>query len=244
MVGLTHTDSQNRRGFRSGISLGLVLAVCVAVLAPALSFSPVQSAQGQAQDPVRGKELYGNLCEACHNQQRFVGPALIDDVGYFVRAGIPVEMMGMLLQKPVRAGHEGSIMPVYTPDQVSDADLNDIGAYLASYHPAPAAPPQMGSAEQGGPLYAANCAMCHGDHGEGVQGMTPVAFMAAEMKQHNLPPNIMLAFVMLSARSGDVGKMPVFSEDSLSDTQLDDIAAYIWDMPVPEMPGQAPAPAE
>jgi len=236
MWGFTHHVSDSQSHSRPGKSFWLALLICALIIGPALSYSPARSADGPAQDTARGKELYSAYCEACHNPHRIVGPALIDDVGYFVRAGIPAEAMGMLLQKPVRVGKEGSIMPAYTPDQVSDADLNDIGAYLASFHAAPDAPPQLGSAGEGEAPYAQYCAMCHGAQGEGVQGMTPVAFMAAELKQHNLPPNILLAFVMLSARSGDVGTMPVFSEDALSDAQLADIAAYIWDMPVPEMP--------
>jgi mono/diheme cytochrome c family protein len=152
-------------------------------------------------------------------------------------------MMGMLLQKPVRVKREGSIMPAFTPDQLSDADLADIGVYLGSHYTPPAAPPALGVAANGAENYAKYCAMCHGANGEGVGKMMPVAFMAAEFKQHNLPPQLMLAFVNLACRSGSVKDMPVIGEDKLSDQDLADIAAYIWEMPVPAMPAGAPAPA-
>jgi mono/diheme cytochrome c family protein len=93
----------------------------------------------------------------------------------------------------------------------------------------------MGVAENGAEPYAQYCAPCHGANGEGASGMLPVAFMAAEFKQHQLPPQLMLAFVMLASRSASVKGMPVIGEDMLNDQELADIAAYIWEMPLPEL---------
>lgn len=225
------------RKLRIPVAWWLALAFCAMVAIPAVNLVPARPALAQAQDPVRGEELFGTFCMACHNEHGILGPPMIEDTGYFIRAGIPGETMGMLLQQPVRVKREGSFMPAYTPDQVSDADLNDIGAFLASHHTPPEVPPAMGVAANGAEPYAQYCAMCHGANGEGANGMLPVAFMAADFKQHNLPPQLMLAFVMLASRSGSVKDMPVIGEDMLSDQQLADIAAYIWEMPVPQMPG-------
>lgn len=193
-------------------------------------FKPANSA-GDSAVAEYGQQRFLECCSACHNSLRKVGPPLAEDTAYFIKAGVPAEVMGVLLQHAVRQRPPDSRMPVFTPEEVSDADLHAMGMFLASCTPPPAEPPQLGSAERGAELYARHCAMCHGAKGEGVGQMLPLALFAEELRSSGAPPNLMLGFVTLSTRSGDVPKMPVYSPEQLSDADLADLAAYLWAMP-------------
>lgn len=220
-----------RASWRKAAFAAMALA-CIAAL-PVLSTALAQPPAGQMPDAAHGKQVFDEYCAACHNKLEKVGSFLVDDSAYFVRAGVPAVAAGMLLRHPVRMRPEGSRMPAYTPDEISDQDLDDVGYYLASFTPEPDTPPALGSASAGAGLYAKHCAACHGAKGEGVGKMLPLAFFANDLKQNGVPPSVILGFVMLSARSGSVPKMPTFSEERLSDTDLADIAAFIWEMPLP-----------
>lgn len=217
-------------------------AVCVVLTALAIAVAYTASAKPEAPaappmpDLKAGEAKFLHNCCACHNQWKKVGPSLVDDMAYFVRAGVPGFAVGSLLRHPVRQRPAGSAMPVFTPDMLSDKDLDDIGFYLASFTPAPASPPALGSAARGAALYAQTCALCHGDKGQGSGEAIPLALFAAELKQGGAPPNVMLGFVHLATRSGDVPKHPVFAADKITDADLADISATIWEMPVPAAP--------
>jgi len=218
------------------IKLFVTLAgVCAGVLLLSLLIASRGRGDQRELSAANGERLFNEYCNACHNRLEKVGSYLVDDTAYFVNAGVPAQAAGSLLRHPVRNQPPGSIMPVFTPEEISDADLDDIGFFLASKTPPPTTPPALGSAERGGPLYAKNCAGCHGAHGEGKPAM-PVAIFANELKQGGAPPNVMLGFVMLSARSGSVPRMPTYTPEKLSDKDLADIAAFIWSMPMPAMP--------
>jgi len=215
----------------SGLGGLLVASVLLAALV-----APAGSAEPGQPDAIHGEQVYLQYCAACHNEQSKVGPPMVDSVAYFIRAGVPAQAVGPLFYHPVRQRPAGSIMPAFTPDELSDADLNDLGFYLGSQTPAPAMPPALGTAENGAELYAANCAICHGDETGAGATTVPLAMFANELKQGGAPPFVMLGFVNLASRSGYEQGMPTYTADQLSDEQLADIAAYIYEMPAPAMP--------
>ncbi len=160
-----------------------------------------------------------------------MGPPLIEDAGYFVRAGVgPAELGGLLFQ-PVRVKRDGSYMPAFTPEELSDEQVMTLGAWLAGHFEAPADPPQLGDATHGAELYALNCALCHGEQGEGNGQTIPLAAIVSELRAHEMSPATILGFTHLYARTGGASEMTVFSEEFLSDADLDDIAAFIWELP-------------
>lgn len=228
-----------RKG-RQFVQRNQIFQMLAGVLAGAFVFallatSTAKSEEGRPPpDAARGERLFNENCAACHNRLKKVGPYLAEEAVHFINAGIPAKAMGMLLRNPVRNQHPGSRMSTFTPEEISDADLDDIGFFLASNIPPPKTPPALGSAERGAPLYAQHCAGCHGANGAGGPAM-PVAIFANELKKGGAPPNVMLGFVMLSARSGVPG-MPTYPPEKLSDANLADIAAHIWAMPMPAMP--------
>jgi cytochrome c oxidase cbb3-type subunit III len=198
-----------------------------------LVVAPAGSDKSRAPDATNGERVFNEYCAACHNKLEKVGSYLVDDTAYFVRAGVPAEAMGSLYRHPVRVRPPESRMPAFAPTEVSDADLDDMGLYLASQTPPPGNPPALGSAERGAPLYARTCAACHGAEGQGVKQMLPLAIFSNQLREAKAPPSVILGFVMLSTRSGSVPKMPSYSRETLSDRDLADIAAHIWSMPMP-----------
>ena len=178
-----------------------------------------------------GERSYYENCAACHHTAERVGPPLIYDVGYFVDAGVTPEQLGMLLFHPVRVKREGSIMPAFTPEELSDEQVMELGIWLANHFEPAAEPMQLGDAANGAQLYADNCELCHGAAGEGNALIRPLAGLSNDLRQHEMPPTTILGFTHLSTRSGSIKDMPTFAEEDLSDSDIADIAAFIWEFP-------------
>jgi mono/diheme cytochrome c family protein len=161
---------------------------------------------------------------------------------YFVQAGLPAEQFGGLLTQQVRNGKPGSVMPKFSPDELSQGELDSIGLYLAvegaalgGLDHANPPPPLTGSAEAGAVQYGRHCVVCHGPDAMGSEIVPPIALDAAGMKQGGLPPSALHGLLLLACRSGELEQMPIYSVKDLSDQQLADIAAWLWES-APEMP--------
>ena len=104
-----------------------ITAALAALLAAA---SAAAFAQSTAGDAARGKALFmKDQCWTCHGTEGHGSP-------YGVRlAPNPMALEGLVNQ--VR--HPRASMPPYAPKFVSDQDLADIHAYLASIKPGPRA---------------------------------------------------------------------------------------------------------
>lgn len=178
-----------------------------------------------------GERTYYENCAACHITAGRVGPPLIYDVGYFMDAGVTPEQLGMLLFHPVRVKREGSIMPAFTPEELSDEQVMELGIWMANHFEPAAEPMQLGDATNGAELYATNCALCHGAAGEGNELIRPLAGLSNDLRAHEMPPTTILGFTHLASRSGSIKDMPTWTEEELSDSDLADIAAFIWEFP-------------
>lgn len=141
------------------------------------------SAQQGGGDVQRGGQLFVSNCAVCHGAdgRGRVGADLHAFPGIQVNAEIT---------QTVRDGIPGSPMPAWgaaNGGPLSDQDISDIVAYIVSafagtspIEPLPTylAPPVTplpgipGDASAGGVVYAANCAVCHGDRGQGRIGRT------------------------------------------------------------------------
>lgn len=215
--------------FRHPVLVSTLLAgsVFAAALASGAAQPGGQSALPQP-DLARGEKLFYEHCAACHNSSGKIGPRLVEHSEYFIQAGIPAEMLGLVLIPSVRQRPEGSRMPAWTPAELSDGDLMDIGFFLAHGYPPPSAPPPSGDSARGASLYAQHCQLCHGEGARGTQKVKPLAALAHELQAGGAPPAIMHALVILACRSGDVPQMPKFDAATLDDQACADLAAYLW----------------
>lgn len=227
----------------------LALAAAVAALMLAQFLAPAGPANGQEQDALpaaqqtpgsldaeQGRETFLKYCSACHNELRKVGPYLAGGAGYFVQAGLPARDFGSLLARKVRNKDATSVMPRFNPDEVSSADLDNIGYFLAQTgaglagldHRNPPAP-LIGSAEAGAGSYARHCQICHSPDAMGQESVPPLAPEAALMQELGLPASALHGLLLWACRSGDLEQMPVYSSGDLSDQELADIAAWLWE---------------
>jgi mono/diheme cytochrome c family protein len=152
----------------------------------------------------------------------------------------------------IAAGVPGSVMPAWAQSQggpLTDDDIDDLAAYiLAAFGgtepiaplptyvaPTIASLPEVeGNPSAGAVVYQANCAMCHGDQGQGRFGLTlakswPVAD----------PP----IYIQQVVRQGiDGTTMPAWSQADggpLSDEEIGDVAAFVVTL---EPAGASPTP--
>ena len=106
------------------------MARTLAVALLLAGFAAPALAEAPHGDAARGKALFmGNMCNACHGsagQGIPYGPRLAPNV-------FPWEGFEMQVR------HPRAVMPRYPEKEVSNQDLADIYAYLASIKPGPAA---------------------------------------------------------------------------------------------------------
>jgi cytochrome c oxidase cbb3-type subunit 3 len=119
-----------------------------------------------------GARLYMAHCAACHGDSGKGG------------VGVPLALPSFLesvddrfLRQTIRLGRPGRVMPAFP--RLSDAQLDAIVGHIRSWSdkPAPefATTPVKGDLQHGKELFAAYCAECHGEMGEGGTG-TGVTF--------------------------------------------------------------------
>ncbi len=200
------------------VSRGLVtLTLLVAGLLAATQTG--DGAPSAAGDVAAGKEVFTTYCSICHGVggKGFIGPHI---------GGVNWTASG--LHAIVRGGVGGyGGMPAFNADAVTDQNIVDIAAYLASLAAVPApttapaiapasTPPVGADMAHGHVVYEANCAACHGAsggggvgpnlHGESARKDTAAAI--AWIKHPMLP-------------------MPTLYPNPLSESDVDDVAAYI-----------------
>ncbi len=223
------------------------------VLAAALmiGFLAVRAqAQQGGGDVQRGGQLFVANCAVCHgvdgrgrvgaNLHAFPGIEVNTEIAQTVRDGIP-----------------GSPMPAWgavNGGPLSDQDISDIVAYVVSafsgtspIEPLPTyvAPPVTplpgipGDASAGAVVFAANCAVCHGDRGQGRIGRT-----LAKAWEATDP----LAYIRQVVNDGIPGSaMPAWSQAKggpLTDADIANVGAFVLTLnPAASMPTPVSTPA-
>ena len=132
---------------RNSVSKLLVLGIAFL-----LTFSAVIPAQAQDADPKKGKELFNSLCAACHKRyKKATGPALF---GVTERHDVEWIYKWVKNSSALIASGDAEAIAIYeeynkTPmnafPQLSNADIDNILAYVMEPKPAPA--PTVGGAE-------------------------------------------------------------------------------------------------
>lgn len=182
----------------------------------------------QAGNTSNGQKVFAaQKCDGCHGLK---GEGGAGDAGGPQIAPPPVSLPMFL--NTVRNPKDP--MPAFSKEQVSDAELTDVYAFLKSIGgsasaQASAAQPAAGNAVNGKRIYAmAGCYECHDNEGQGGAGTGP-----------RLAPPIGFAGFIHQLRSPS-DEMPPYTSKVLSDAEVADIYAYLQS--VPKAPALASIP--
>lgn len=193
------------------------------------------AASAQEGDITRGSQIYDANCAVCH------GPEGQGRVGMNLSEDFPALDPNAYVQSVVEKGIDGTTMPPWSHTYggpLSDQEIADVSAFVVSLSggrspmaptatplpvtPVPTVPGASGDAGAGQALFVANCAMCHGDQGQGRAGANlNKAF--ASINPHQ--------FVRTTVANGiDGTAMPAWSQANggpLTESEIDDISAYV-----------------
>lgn len=208
--------------------------------------STSESSAGGAPNADNGKTFFASNCAGCHggNAEGGVGPKLDKAAGWTLAQFGSAIHEGKTPEKELSA-----VMPRFSKDQVSEAQLADTHAYLqktfnvsaasgaanetatdTAQAAAPAAASSTpaegeataGNAEEGKTKFAGTCAGCHGANAEG--GMGPALKNAAGWTD---------AQFATALREGKTPEkqlsavMPQFTADAVSDAEIGNIHAFL-----------------
>lgn len=231
-----------------------IVRIPVVILLTALLLILLTAAvAAQEGDITRGSQIYDANCAVCHGTegQGRVGMNLSQD--------FPALDPNAFVQSVVEQGIAGTAMPPWSQAHggpLTDQEIADVSAFVVSLSggrspmaptatplpvtPVPTVPGVSGDAGVGHVLFVENCAMCHGDQGQGRVGANlNKAFASINPQQ----------FVRATVAQGISGTaMPAWSQAQggpLSDAQIDDISAFIVSLPAAQPAATATvAPAE
>ena len=125
-------------------------------------------------DPAAGRAKYA-VCQACHGpqgegMQALNAPKLAGQDTLYLKEQLRKYKAG------IRGTHEddvyGKQMQPMAATLISDADVNDVLAYIATFPDNPAPATVTGNAQRGAELNR-TCAVCHGGRGEGISTNAP-----------------------------------------------------------------------
>lgn len=217
----------------------LLLVVCTAV------------ASAQEGDITRGSQIYDANCAVCHGAegQGRVGVNLSQD--------FPALDPEAFTRAVIDQGVAGTTMPAWGQQYGGPLDeqaVNDVSAFITSLSggrspmaptatplpvtPVPTVPGATGNPTQGRVLFVQNCAMCHGEEGQGVRGSNLSKTFSSINPQQ---------FVRATVSDGISGTtMPAWSQvkgGPLNEAEIDDISAYIIALGAQQpSPAATPAP--
>jgi mono/diheme cytochrome c family protein len=213
----------------------------------------VNAQQGTDSELIeQGAQIYAENCAVCHGDdgQGRVGATLAKDW--------PSIRPDLRIRDTIERGVPGTFMPAWGiayGGLLNDQELDAVTAYILSWEsgeprlifPTPTLdsrlvltpPPGVeGNPNRGAQLYTVNCAVCHGDDGEGRIG----ANLARPWS--SVRPDLRIKSVIESGVEGTF--MPPWSQEHggpLTDQDINDITAYIltWSGTEAGSPTQSPS---
>ena len=201
----------------AGAAGALIFGYSLAVAQPALA---AQRGGGGAPagNAASGKTVFASAkCAACHGDQGQGGTGPV--VGPQIAA--PSMALADFIDK-VR--NPKAPMPAVPANQVSDASLSDVYAFLRSVSlPGQPVMSPNANADNGKKLYlSAGCYECHSREGQGGEGTGP-----------RLAPNPIGFAAFLHQLRQPSNQMPPYTGKVLSDGQVSDIYAFLQSIPKP-----------
>ena len=189
-------------------------------------------AGGLARAAPDGAELYVEYCSACHQVEGQGG------IGLPLLNAKLADVSDEYLSSTIRLGRPGRVMPGFM--RMSDAQVDAIVRYLRQQSGTRAVSFSKesvpGDALRGEALYAKHCAKCHGTDGRGEGKGTGVTqsrdrtflVMPASISNPGFlasAPDRMLRRVIAAGRESS--DMPAFGKGKLSESEIDDVVAYV-----------------
>lgn len=218
----------------------LVIALAILLVVFALG-APL--ALAQTGDPTNGSQIYADNCLVCH------GPYAKGRVGVNLSQDFPSIDIDAFLQQTIADGVEGTRMPAWAQSNggpLTDQQIADVAAYVVglsggSEPVAPAPTPVIiaitpatgvsGAVAAGAILYAENCAVCHGTHGQGRVGAV------LQQDWPALNPAVYVRSVVEGGVDGTL--MPAWLDANggpLTAAQIDNISSFVVSLPQPKPP--------
>ena len=213
-----------------------LIILFITIILTLLVFSTAFSQDGEDSEIQLGAQIFAENCAVCHGKdgQGRVGATLAKDW--------PSIRPDLRIRDTIEKGVSGSVMPAWGQaynGPLNDQELDAVTMYILSWesgqprfiYPTPTIdtrialtpPPGIdGDPNRGSQLFAANCALCHGDSGEGRIG----ANLSKDWP--SIRPDLRVKSVIESGVPGSV--MPAWSQVNggpLSDQDINDITSYI-----------------
>lgn len=220
------------------------------LLAALLLIALSSAAMAQEGDITRGSQIFDADCAVCHGSegQGRVGAKLSNDwpaidPTAFTRAvieqgvsGTPMTPWSQQYGGPLDAQEIEDVVAFVTSLSGGRSPMAPTATPLA-VTPVPTVPGATGDPAAGQALFVANCAMCHGDQGQGRAGASLNKGFASINPQQ---------FVRATVADGiDNSAMPAWSQANggpLTEEEIDNISAFIVSLPV-QAPSQSAATA-
>jgi ubiquinol-cytochrome c reductase cytochrome c subunit len=204
---------------------------------------PPPPEQVAAAAPVeRGRFLYLRDCAWCHGASAEGTPKAPDLVSD-TRGPAAVDFVLRTRRMPLRRPEDPMRRGVATTEYAA-ADRQAIVDYIATFNPAGPPVPRLAAPPpplaRGAEMYLANCAACHSSTGIGgtlSAAQRSDAPPGAPPQSFAPPVTSSSAIEVVEAIRVGPGTMPVFGPKTLSDDQVDAIAAYVEYLRQPSDPG-------
>lgn len=180
----------------------------------------------------KGEHLYSEYCSVCHGDKGSGGVGIPLDLESFQNS-----ISDEYLTKSIEYGRIGRTMPAFK--KLGDENIKAIVKYIRSFSNVKAATfdptPIKGNLQNGKILYAAKCASCHGEQGQGGKG-TGVTF-SRPRDLSIIPPALnntgflasasdeMIKHTLITGR--DKTPMNSFLKQGMSESDINDVVAYV-----------------
>ncbi len=223
------------------------------LLAAVLLIALSSAAMAQEGDITRGSQLFDANCAVCH------GPDGQGRIGANLTNDWPAIDPAAFTRAVIEQGVAGTPMTPWSQQYGGPLDaqeIEDVVAFVTSLSggrspmaptatpipvtPVPTVPGATGDATAGQALFVANCAMCHGEKGQGRAGASLNKGFASINPQQ---------FVRATVADGiDNSAMPAWSQANggpLTEEEIDNISAFIVSLPsqAPQQPAATATPA-